>query len=770
MPLPLQSGKVLLSRIYKIRPGRYDARSSFTPMHVFRLVFVFPVLLALLPCAVPAHAQQPSPAPDELSEQYFHAYMMGNEAERLAQAGNNQQAMDLYQKARTIFDTIATNSPHWETPMMNMRRGRINDAISALQAKMAATPAPAPAAPATPAIATAAPGATSLNGQFQAPPPASAPATAPPVQAAPTVEEALNVVRRAMEAQMATKDQQATEAFAQVGRYQLAYETTLKQRDEIAATAQTLSQTATTQQTRIAELEKQVAGGGTAKADLDKLKAQHEDTLAQLKESKERLTKSENAVMKQTKDLMETSMKLTALQKEHADLAKKLETISTDRDALMKERDRLAKENETLAKDRDTANAQLLGMKASGPVPPELKDLVAENQRLTKELDAAREQVKSLKADATHKDQEIAQLKGQLNQIQGELVALKKENAAYESQVSELTLNLKKLRAEMDDPKKAKPGEAAELLAESQLLRGIILRQLRQQARQQQTKATVIAEIQKTENASKDLIDQVEQLGGSRFTLSEDEQKLFTTPQLQEFTGEGIQATIMARSGTKKPGDDAKKGAEQAASAADGLLEKANVFLRDGKFAEAASAYSDVLRADPKNPSGFAGLAMARMQQGKLDEAETTLKKSLAYDANNANAHYMLGVTMFRRDRLNEAMSSFQKSLELDGKNPRARHYLGVIASKMGLAERAEREFKATLAMDPDYGEAYFNLAVLYVTWDPPKWDDARKNYKEAIKKGVKPDANLEKIINDIKPGANLEKDLKSGGTSVSKR
>ena len=215
-----------------------------------------------------------------------------------------------------------------------------------------------------------------------------------------------------------------------------------------------------------------------------------------------------------------------------------------------------------------------------------------------------------------------------------------------------------------------------------------------------------------------------------------------------------------AKGDSKKPAAPGAKPAETPASGAaavDGLLEKGNEYLRDGKFEEAATAYADVLRADPKNASGFAGLAWARVQQNKLDEAEVTLKKSLAYDANNATAHYMLGVTMFRRDRLNEALSSFQKSVELNGKNARARHYLGVIASKMGLGDRAEREFKAALAIDPDYGEAYFNLAVLYVTWDPPKWDEARKNYKEAVKKGVKADPNLEKIIN-------------AGGPAVSKR
>jgi tetratricopeptide (TPR) repeat protein len=108
----------------------------------------------------------------------------------------------------------------------------------------------------------------------------------------------------------------------------------------------------------------------------------------------------------------------------------------------------------------------------------------------------------------------------------------------------------------------------------------------------------------------------------------------------------------------------------------------------------------------------------------------------------------MLAVTFFRRDRLNESMAAFEKSLELNGKNARARHYLGVITSKMGLTTRAEKEFKSALAIDPGYGDADFNLAVLYATSDPPKWDEARKHYNDAIKKGVKADTNLEKLLN----------------------
>ena len=93
-------------------------------------------------------------------------------------------------------------------------------------------------------------------------------------------------------------------------------------------------------------------------------------------------------------------------------------------------------------------------------------------------------------------------------------------------------------------------------------------------------------------------------------------------------------------------------------------------------------------------------------------------------------------------------MTSFEKSIVKRQQNARAHHYLGIIATKMGLMDRAEREFKTALAIEPAYGDAHFNLAVLYVSWDPPKWDQARSHYSDALKKGVKPDANLEKILN----------------------
>ncbi|HEY1051048.1 MAG TPA: tetratricopeptide repeat protein, partial [Prosthecobacter sp.] len=168
-------------------------------------------------------------------------------------------------------------------------------------------------------------------------------------------------------------------------------------------------------------------------------------------------------------------------------------------------------------------------------------------------------------------------------------------------------------------------------------------------------------------------------------------------------------------------------------------------------FEAAANEYQDALRAEPKNVTALIGLGMARQRADKHAEAEVALQKALAYDPENEPASFALGITYYKQERWKDAMTYFEKSLAKRPDNATGRHYLGIIATKLSLLERAEREFKTALAIDPSYGEAHFNLAVLYVTWDPPQWDKARTEYDEALKKGVKADANLEKLLQGAK-------------------
>ncbi len=684
-------------------------------MHHLR--FVILTICALAFAILRAQAQT---TPEAAGDEFFRGYRMKNEAERLAQAGDLERALEKYQQAQSIYDAIATNQPFWQTDMLTQRRQLLTTAIDDLKAKIAARPAPAPVPVPAPVSTTPPPGAATPAQGFVPPAPA-----APQTGAAPSLSEAFETMRRAIDSQSSALQQQLLEAQAKIGQYAMGYEQMLqqrdlavKQRDEFYLKSESLKQSVAAQEKKIAELEQAVKNGGASKADLDKARRELTEFQDQLADYKQRAAKAEQVVMEQAPKLAESSMQLASIEKE--------------RDTLRSQIAALQKENESLKRR---------------VVPENMKALAEENDRLKAELEAARKQVITLQDDVSRKDAEIGQLRSQLTSIQGELAALRKENAAYESQLAELTVELKKIKDRAADPKESKGDDVPVLMAENQLLKGVIMRQLRMQARQQEQKRLLIQEIQKTENASRELIDQVEQLAGSRLTLTAEEQKLFTAPQLEEMLGaEGIKGTIIGEAGKARPpaknDDEAKKLA-----ALNELIDRGNRQRESKQFDEAASTFQEVLRADPKNSTGLAGLAWTRVQQNKLEDAEATLKKWLAFEPENSVGHYMLAVTHFRRDKFTEAMASFEKSLSIDPKQARAHHYLGVIASKMGITERAEREFKGALAVDPSYGEADFNLAVLYATSSPPRWDEARKHYAEAIKKGGTPDPALEKLL-----------------------
>ena len=417
-----------------------------------------------------------------------------------------------------------------------------------------------------------------------------------------------------------------------------------------------------------------------------------------------------------------------------------------ERDDAISQRNNAVKERETAVKERDAASARSLGLQADMDELKkktgggEMKRLIAENERLKKEISEAQKQVETLKADVGRKDQEIVALRGQLTGLQGQLAELRKESATYQTQVAELTKQLKEVQGGME----GKMASTPELTKENEMLRGIIMRQLRTQHRQQAAKDLMIAELQKMESASNDLVKQVEEMKNARMILTPDEEKLFSDPVVRELLGpKGVQATLIANASP----DSDKKAAPPAPTSVEKLISQANETYMNKDFESAARLYQDALRAEPKNVTALIGLGITRQRENKHADAEVSLQKALAYDPTNEPASFALGVTYFKQERWKDAMTYFEKSLAKRPDNASGRHYLGIIATKLNLIERAEREFKTALAIDPAYGEAHFNLAVLYITWDPPQWDKARAEYDEAIKKGVRPDKNLEKLL-----------------------
>ncbi len=693
-------------------------------MNLLRIVLLT-IFGVLLPAGfLPAQNNAAGGAADE----YFRGYILKGEAERVEQAGDLQASLAKFRQAQEIFDSIAKNYPVWEVQMLTYRRQKLQDAIARVETKIA-TPAAAQPVP-TPAPNEAPASAPKLSVG----PVGDAPQSA--TGDLPSLSDFLTNYEKAYRGRIEQLDQQNKQYEADLLKWTKWYEWASGELKASKETTNALAQRGAQLEQAVAQMEKEAAAGRASAGELRALKQHQAETTAQLLQAQQKLANVERS----TKDTVQRL----------ADSTASLAKLQAERDETLKQRDEAVQKANTANSERDKLAAESLGMKSELDLLKRTmgsgsnKDMLAKNEELRKELTTARAQIDTLKGDLTKKDAEITQLKGQLTSVQGELTTLRQQNTAYQTQVAELTTQLKDVQSKMS----AGTPEAPEVAAENQMLRGIILRQLRAQARGQEAKSNIIAELKKTENASKDLLEQVEELGSSRITLTAEEERLFTEPQLKEaLSGTGFQATLMASSNDKSA-TPAGTSTKTTPSSAVGLMEKANQLLQDEKLAEAAAAYEDVLRAEPKNASALIGLGAAKMRAGKYADAEVALKKCLTFEPENETAHFTLGITYFKQDRQKDALASFERSIAKRPQNARAHHYLGIIATKMGLMERAEREFKAALAIEPTYGDAHFNLAVLYVSWDPPKWDLARSNYEQALKKGVKADANLQKILN----------------------
>jgi tetratricopeptide (TPR) repeat protein len=397
------------------------------------------------------------------------------------------------------------------------------------------------------------------------------------------------------------------------------------------------------------------------------------------------------------------------------------------------------------------------------------------------QLDSAQKQIETLKVEGGKKDEEIASLRTQITGIQKDLANMRKENTEYQTQVAELTVKLKQMNSDIQTPAGRK--QDSQLAKENETLRAIIMRHLRQQQRALTAKELAIAEMKKLEIKSETLLENLEDLTSGKVRITVDEEMLFTEPELKIIIASkgGVNATLEADSTRPKSSPSGKSPASTPAPLAanapgpptsvasaspkssitpeEKLMVQAEQALQSQEYKAAEGYLQDVLRANPKNIDALVALAGIKRSDQKQAEAEVLLQKCLVYEPSNSSALYWLGVCQFQQNRLPDSLATFDKCVLSDKKNARAHHYLGIISNSMSNRRRAEAEFKSALAIDPEYGDAYFNLAVLYATSSPPDIDKARENYQHALRRGIHSDPTLEKLLDPkIEKGPDVTK------------
>ena len=206
------------------------------------------------------------------------------------------------------------------------------------------------------------------------------------------------------------------------------------------------------------------------------------------------------------------------LRDEIAQLKKTLTAAEASKASAEKEKDaanlQLADATKQLAsvkQERDTAIAQLQGSKEA---QDHVQTLIAENSTLKQKLANAEKTVREIGEDKPKKEQELADVRKQLEQLRQQLAASQKQNQDFEITIADLRSDLDEATAEVEKARLTgvNAEETSRLTKENDILRGIVIREREEEARREQVRKLMLAEFDKLKIKSDTLAQNIQLL------------------------------------------------------------------------------------------------------------------------------------------------------------------------------------------------------------------------------------------------------------------
>jgi tetratricopeptide (TPR) repeat protein len=210
-----------------------------------------------------------------------------------------------------------------------------------------------------------------------------------------------------------------------------------------------------------------------------------------------------------------------------------------------------------------------------------------------------------------------------------------------------------------------------------------------------------------------------------------------------------------------KPGTGAKPANRNSAAARantehiEELLDKGNEARDARKFADAETAYKEVLKLKPRDARAAYGLGNIYSDQQRWDEAEAAYRNSVAWAPTNADAYVALSVLLVQptaggdnAKRLADAEQFARRSVQIDPKNAVGWDRLGVALQTRGvLNSETEHSYRRAIEVDPQFAVAYAHLARMLNRSGKPA--DAAPLYEKATELAKDP-ATLNLIADSL--------------------
>jgi Flp pilus assembly protein TadD len=773
-------------------------------MQTVRTIILIMVLAAS--CGAPVQAQ------DDPSKGFFSAYQEYQRGERLEREGRAADAIAKFRYVATQLSQIKAQNPDWQPLVVDFRLRRTQEAIVRLEGSL-----DSPTLGPPPDLVMTDGGEDDVLPPVRPPRRESVPPTISISLGGEDAESGEAVV--AADAGAAGADVDKLRQQLQIERKRgEQLETELKQNEaDLLNVSMELEKTKVsvvdlnTQLRQLKEVgENGASQSGGAQEELQRLTdlaQKQEETLAAAAAEKEEL---QGQVQAKALQIDELTGRLTTAQQEAEAAKTRAGELEQERDTLVTARDEavrdaasakeeiqrvaarvleLEEERTQLIAARDEAQLQATEAKSALEKSAEL---IEANRLLEEKLTEAAGKIEGMESDASAKEQVIAGLQGDLDKVRAELADAQTKLQDDRARFDQLQAVNDQLLKQYDEVTGAlaaiklgdvTAADAKIIQEENEVLRGIIMRQIKEQARREQAYRLAQEEMARLEIRSDTLNDKINELAKPTLELTETEQEMLKRPVITLMDTDANTGTISAAIEVLKPQvgnslageaapssssatapapapapEDSTATVSSEATAGAGqtlppevvalINEARDQFVR-GNFSGAEKLYQQFLDLQPDNVVALANLGVSQFRQGKLTAAQLALEKAIKVSPDDAFSLTTLGAVMIEQNRIDDAIAYLERANSSVTDDPITLNYLGVASSQIGQFGKAEQALRRAVTVKPDYAEAHFNLAVIYATAKPPSIALAKRHYEKALELGAGPDKRLAAMLKD---------------------
>jgi Flp pilus assembly protein TadD/chromosome segregation ATPase len=715
---------------------------------------------------------------EESSDLFLKAYKDFQAAEKLEREAKPREALNKYRSAQQVLQQISKSAPDWQPLVVEYRLRKTLESVARLEGDLTnvsqSTEPPEGNLP-EPDKAKSLPAAFSTEPVVTVkPPPAPKRTVREPTRAAPVDDnrpvgrgglsvaehELLDLRRQLAQAQaenekvnerLLKKSADLQSALLEVDKTKVSVVELKGQLAQAASSLEDLKKDGVSLLEIREGLEKKYAGTFKQFSDLqtdnEVLQEENERLLAKLERAAKYIADSDqirSGLLGERRELDDARDKALAKVKRIKDNSAEIEKVVGENKRLKSKLEEVSQntvsksEFEKLAAEKKVLTAKL--EKATSDAAAEEKALIAKLEKATSDAAAEKDRaVASLQSDLHVANEKLLEAEARISRADEQLGLLRKELNETSGQLAQLELN---------------PSDEKKLAMENELLRGIILRQIKEQTRRDDAKKLIEQEIG-TPNANSDAIrQQLTVLGAPVLQLTPEERSVFKEPVtlLTETNAQNLEVTVAI----SKPGAEevnAKRILQEPAESESmpenvrELVQRAKTLFQAKNYIEAEKFYQEIVNKIPKSYFALSNLGAVQIEGGKLSAAEVTLKKAVKINGNDSYAYTNLGIAYSRQGKFGEAIGVLHKAVAFNEEDAVAHNYLGVCLGQSEQWNEAEIQLKRAIELKPEYSDAHFNLAVLYVTTEPPSLQLAKEHYAKATALGAAPDASLERLI-----------------------